>query len=136
MEKYHIGQEILKEVKAKYPSVAAIHRDLIKSNSSKYELISKPRHKNDLQLKLSHKQEIDYFRDIKEKCLNGEVAVVDKQTAENSISLLSPEDKLHTVSPSQTMDVVEEYLLMPRKKPLVVFYSGARSRNLPRFVCK
>ena len=34
------------------------------------------------------------------------------------------------------MDVVEEYLLMPRKKPLVVFYDGVRSRNLPRFVCK
>ena len=34
------------------------------------------------------------------------------------------------------MDVVEEYLLMPRKKPLVVFYGGVRSRNLPRFVCK
>ena len=34
------------------------------------------------------------------------------------------------------MDVVEEYLLIPRKKPLVVFYSGARSRNLPRLVCK
>ena len=34
------------------------------------------------------------------------------------------------------MDVVEEYLLMPRKKPLVVFYGGVRSRNLPHFVCK
>ena len=28
MEKYHIGQEILKEVKAKYPSVAAFAREL------------------------------------------------------------------------------------------------------------
>lgn len=28
MEKYHIGQEILKEVKAKFPSVAAFAREL------------------------------------------------------------------------------------------------------------
>ena len=34
MEKYHIGQEILKEVKAKYPSVAAFARELCKSSSS------------------------------------------------------------------------------------------------------
>ena len=27
MEKYHIGQEILKEVKAKFPSVAAFARE-------------------------------------------------------------------------------------------------------------
>ena len=34
------------------------------------------------------------------------------------------------------MDVVEEFFLIPRKKPLVVFFSGARNRNLPRLVCK
>ena len=136
MEKYHIGQEILKEVKAKFPSVAAFARELCKSNSATYEIFGKTSLDTDLLLKVSKLLDRDFFREFSEKCLNGEVVVVDKQTAENSISLLSPEDKLHTVSPSQTMDVVEEYLLMPRKKPLVVFYSGARSRNLPRFVCK
>ena len=136
MEKYHIGQEILKEVKAKFPSVAAFARELCKSNSATYEIFGKTSLDTDLLLKVSKLLDRDFFREFSEKCLNGEVAVVDKQTAENSISLLSPEDKLHTVSPSQTMDVVEEYLLMPRKKPLVVFYSGVRSRNLPRFVCK
>lgn len=136
MEKYHIGQEILKEVKAKFPSVAAFARELCKSNSATYEIFGKTSLDTDLLLKVSKLLDRDFFREFSEKCLNGEVAVVDKQTAENSISLLLPEDKLHTVSPSQTMDVVEEYLLMPRKKPLVIFYSGARSRNLPRFVCK
>ena len=136
MEKYHIGQEILKEVKAKFPSVAAFARELCKSNSATYEIFGKTSLDTDLLLKVSKLLDRDFFREFSEKCLNGEVAVVDKQTAENSISLLLPEDKLHTVSPSQTMDVVEEFFLIPRKKPLVVFYSVARSRNLPRFVCK
>ena len=136
MEKYHIGQEILKEVKAKYPSVAAFARELCKSNSATYEIFGKTSLDTDLLLKVSKLLDRDFFREFSEKCLNGEVVVVDKQTAENCISLLLPEDKLHTVSPSQTMDVVEEFLLMPRKKPLVVFYSGARNRNLPRLVCK
>ena len=136
MEKYHIGQEILKEVKAKFPSVAAFARELCKSSSATYEIFGKTSLDTDLLLKVSKLLDRDFFREFSEKCLNGEVAVVDKQTAENSISLLLPEDKLHTLLPSQTMDVVEEYLLIPRKKPLVVFYSGARSRNLPRFVCK
>ena len=136
MEKYHIGQEILKEVKAKFPSVAVFAKELCKSSSATYEIFGKTSLDTDLLLKVSKLLDRDFFREFSEKCLNGEVAVVDKQTAENSISLLLPEDKLHTVSPPQTKDVVEEYLLIPRKKPLVVFYSGARSRNLPRFVCK
>ena len=136
MEKYHIGQEILKEVKAKFPSVAAFARELCKSNSATYEIFGKTSLDTDLLLKVSKLLDRDFFREFSEKCLNGEVAVVDKQTAENSISLLLPEDKLHTVLPSQTMDVVEEFFLIPRKKPLVVFFSGARNRNLPRLVCK
>lgn len=136
MEKYHIGQEILKEVKAKFPSVAAFARELCKSNSATYEIFGKTSLDTDLLLKVSKLLDRDFFREFSEKCLNGEVAVVDKQTAENCITLLLPNDKLHAVSPRQTMDVVEEYLLIPRKKPLVIFYSGARSRNLPRLVCK
>ena len=130
MEKYHIGQEILKEVKAKFPSVAAFARELCKSSSATYEIFGKTSLDTDLLLKVSKLLDRDFFREFSEKCLNGEVAVVDKQTAENSISLLLPEEKLYTILPSQTMD------LMPRKKPLVIFYSGARSRNLPRLVCK
>lgn len=99
MEKYHIGQEILKEVKAKFPSVAAFARELCKSSSATYEIFGKTSLDTDLLLKVSKLLDRDFFREFSEKCLNGEVAVVDKQTAENSISLLLPEDKLHTVSP-------------------------------------
>lgn len=132
MEKYHIGQEILKEVKTKYPSVAAFARDLCKSNSATYEIFGKTSLDTDLLLKVSKLLDRDFFCEFSVKCLNGDVAVVDKQTAENSITLLLPNDKLHAVSPQQTMDVVEEYLLIPRKKPLVVFYNSARSHRLDK----
>ena len=38
MEKYHIGQEILKEVKAKFPSVAVFAKELCKSSSATKDL--------------------------------------------------------------------------------------------------
>ena len=50
MEKYHIGQEILKEVKAKFPSVAAFARELCKSSSATYEIFGKTSLDTDLLL--------------------------------------------------------------------------------------
>ena len=132
MEKYHIGQEILKEVKAKYPSVAAFARDLCKSSSATYEIFGKTSLDTDLLLKVSKLLDKDFFQEFSEKCLNGEVKVIDKQTAENCISYLLPEDKLRIFSPHDTLDVVEEYLLLPRKKPLIVFFNSARSRRLDK----
>lgn len=53
MEKYNIGQEILKEVKAKYPSVTAFAKDLCKSSSATYEIFGKTSLDTDLLLKIS-----------------------------------------------------------------------------------
>lgn len=83
MEKYHIGQEILKEVKAKFPSVAAFAKELCKFSSATYEIFGKTSLDTDLLLKVSKLLDRDFFREFSEKCLNGEVAVVDKQTAES-----------------------------------------------------
>lgn len=132
MEKYHIGQEILKEVKSKYPSVAAFARDLCKSSSATYEIFGKTSLDTDLLLKVSKLLGRDFFQEFSEKCLNGEMAVVDKQMAENCITHLLPEDKLHMFSPHDTLDVVEEFFFLPRKKPLVVFYNSVRSRRLDK----
>lgn len=71
MEKYHIGQEILKEVKAKFPSVAAFARELCKSNSATYEIFGKTSLDTDLLLKVSKLLNRDFFREFSEKCLNG-----------------------------------------------------------------
>ena len=86
MEKYHIGQEILKEVKAKFPSVAAFARELCKSSSATYEIFGKTSLDTDLLLKISQLLERDFFREFSEKCLNGEVAVEDKDMTENHIN--------------------------------------------------
>ena len=121
MEKYHIGQEILKEVKAKYPSVAAFARELCKSSSATYEIFSKTSLDTDLLLKVSQLLDRDFFREFSEKCLNGEVAVEDKDMTENHINSLLPEDELHVFTPSNYETVFEEYFLLPRRKPLVAF---------------
>ena len=121
MEKYHIGQEILKEVKAKYPSVTAFAKDLCKSSSATYEIFGKTSLDTDLLLKISQLLERDFFREFSEKCLNGEVAVEDKDMTENHINCLLPEDELHIFTYDKHEMVLEEYFLLPRKKPLVAF---------------
>lgn len=121
MEKYNIGQEILKEVKAKYPSVTAFAKDLCKSSSATYEIFGKTSLDTDLLLKVSKLLDRDFFREFSEKCLNGEVAVEDKDMTENHLNCLLPEDELHVFTYDKHEMVLEEYFLLPRKKPLVAF---------------
>ena len=121
MEKYNIGQEILKEVKAKYPSVTAFAKDLCKSSSATYDIFGKTSLDTDLLLKVSQLLDRDFFREFSEKCLNGEVAVEDKDMTENHINCLLPEDELHVFTYDKHEMVLEEYFLLPRKKPLVAF---------------
>ena len=121
MEKYNIGQEILKEVKAKYLSVTAFAKDLCKSSSATYEIFGKTSLDTDLLLKVSQLLDRDFFREFSEKCLNGEVAVEDKDMTENHINCLLPEDELHVFTYDKHEMVLEEYFLLPRKKPLVAF---------------
>ena len=121
MEKYNIGQEILKEVKAKYPSVTAFAKDLCKSSSATYEIFGKTSLDTDLLLKVSKLLDRDFFREFSEKCLNGEVAVEDKDMTEKRVNCLLPEDELHVFTYDKHEMVLEEYFLLPRKKPLVVF---------------
>ena len=128
MEKYNIGQEILKEVKAKYPSVTAFAKDLCKSSSATYEIFGKTSLDTDLLLKVSQLLDRDFFREFSEKCLNGEVAVENKDMTENHINCLLPEDELHVFTYDKHEMVLEEYFLLPRKKPLVAF-CGWKDRN-------
>ena len=128
MEKYNIGQEILKEVKAKYTSVTAFAKDLCKSSSATYEIFGKTSLDTDLLLKVSKLLDRDFFREFSEKCLNGEVAVEDKDMTENHINCLLPEDELHVFTYDKHEMVLEEYFLLPRKKPLVAF-CGWKDRN-------
>lgn len=121
MEKYHIGQEILKEVKAKFPTVAAFARELCKSSSATCEIFDKTSLDTDLLLKVSKLLDRDFFREFSEKCLNGEVAVEDKEMTANCVNCLLPEDKLHVFTPYNCETVFEEYFQLPRRKPLVTF---------------
>ena len=132
MEKYHIGQEILKEVEAKYPTVVAFAKDLCKSSSATYEIFGKTSLDTDLLLKVSKLLDRDFFQEFSEKCLNGELAVEDKNSGA-CISSLLPEDELHVITPYGLEGILEEYFLAKRKKPLVIFY-GDRSLPIHQYI--
>lgn len=121
MKKYHLGQEILKEVMAKYSAVSDFAEDLGESSSVVYEIFGKTSIDTDLLLKVSKLLKRNFMHELSEKYLNGEVA--NGQTSGGCITHLQPEDKLHIFSPRETLDVVEEYLSLPWSKPLVVFYN-------------
>ena len=66
------------------------------------------------------------YNNENEKCLNGEVAVEDKEMTAKRVNCLLPEDELHVFTPYNCEVVFEEYFLLPRRKPLVAF---CRSRD-------
>ena len=99
---------------------------MCKSSSATYEIFGKTSLDTDLLLKISQLLERDFFREFSEKCLNGEVDVEDKDMTENHINCLLPEDELHVFTYDKHEMVLEEYFLLPRKKPLVAF---CRSRD-------
>ena len=61
------------------------------------------------------------YNNENEKCLNGEVAVEDKEMTANRVNCLLPEDELHVFTPYNCETVFEEYFQLPRRKPLVAF---------------
>ena len=99
---------------------------MCKSSSATYEIFGKTSLDTDLLLKVSKLLDRDFFREFSEKCLNGEVAVEDKDMTENHLNCLLPEDELHIFTPYNYEMVFEEYFLLPRRKPLVAF---CRSRD-------
>ena len=126
MAKYHLGEEIKKEVmrqgmtKEEFADKICIERQTV------YDVFKRPYMATD---KLAHICRVlgrDFFRELSlANSLVVNEVVESEETTEAPMSRLLPNDELHVVSNGEEIDaVVGEYMTAERNKPLVVFYAA------------
>ena len=126
MAKYHLGEEIKKEVMLQGMTMEVFADKIFIQRQSVYDVF-----KNDYMAtdKLAHICRVlgrDFFRELS-LANNPEVkeVVEGEETIEAPMSRLLPKDELHVVSNGEAIDaVVGEYMTAERNKPLVVFYAA------------
>lgn len=122
VEKYHVGKEIEIEVRKQYASIDAFAKALHRERQTVYDLFKRPHISTDRLLEVSRLLNRDFLKEISESCLG--VLVSSEVRNEESISQLMPEEELHIITPAHIADVVNEYFMFVRTKPLVVFYDN------------
>lgn len=126
MAKYHLGEEIKKEVMRQGMTMEVFADKIFIQRQSVYDVF-----KNDYMAtdKLAHICRVlgrDFFRELSlANSLVVNEVVESKELTETPISRLLPKDELHVVSNGEAIDaVVGEYMTAERNKPLVVFYAA------------
>lgn len=126
MAKYHLGEEIKKEVKRQGIPVEAFADRICIERQSVYDIFKRSHIATDKLAEISRVLNRDFFHEFSllynatenQSDVNGEMS-------ETTISRLLPADELHVVSNGEAIDaVVDEYMTSERKKPLVVFYAA------------
>lgn len=122
MEKYHIGQEIEKEVRKQYSSIDAFAKELNRERTTVYEMFKRSHIATDRLMEVSRILHRDFFKELSEVCMNGEpLTQEDEGNVSECVSLLLPEDELRLFAWTEVGELFDEFFLQPRKKPLVVF---------------
>lgn len=127
VEEYHIGKEIEKEVRKQYVSIDAFAKALHRERQTVYDIFKRPHIATDRLVEVSRLLKRDFFKDLSDYCLEDTILseIKNEESIVESISQLMPEDELQIIKPSHIGDVVDEYFLTNRTKPLVVFYDNA-----------
>lgn len=125
MAKYHLGEEIKKEVKRQGISVEAFADRICIERQSVYDIFKRSHIATDKLAEISRVLNRDFFHELSLLYNAAEnQSDVNGENSETTISRLLPADELHVVSNGEAIDeVVDEYMTSERGKPLVVFYA-------------
>lgn len=126
MHDYNIGEAINKEIRRQGMKLddfaAALHR----SRQALYDIFKKRHIATDTLAVICRVLNHDFFKDLSKANFNPYEIDEDEDTTElkESISGLMPENELHSLPNNYILDeIVEEFLLSDREKPLVIFYT-------------
>ena len=138
MSEYHIGEEINKEIRRQGMSLSDFARALHRERQSVYDIFKKRHIATDRLAEICRVLNRDFFKELSNINFNYQEMDEDDDSAElkESISSLMPEGELHSIPNNYMLDeVVEEFLLSEREKPLVIFYTpllpGDKRPSLP-----
>jgi len=128
MEKYHIGHEIEKEMRAKGMTARELAWEINLSPQAVYDIFKKNYIATDRLAMVQRVLGRDFFKELSEALKNG--GILDKKEDESVVrerfEMLMPEDKLRVIDRERFYQLAEEFVNTEHHKPLVIFYNDWR----------
>ncbi|MBD5265453.1 MAG: helix-turn-helix transcriptional regulator [Bacteroides sp.] len=126
MREYHLGEEINKEMRRQGMTLSDFARALHRERPTVYNIFKKRHIATDTLAKICRVLNRDFFKELSQVNFNYQEMAEedDSPDLKEAVSALMPEDELHSVPDNYMLyDIVEEFLLSDREKPLVIFYT-------------
>ena len=124
MEKYHIGHEIEKEMRAQGMTARQLAEKINLSPQAVYDIFKKGHIATDRLMDIQHVLGRDFFKELSQLAQHG--GMLAEEEAENAareqFEMLLPEDKLHVIDYYALRELAEEFVMSEHHKPLVIFY--------------
>ncbi|MBD5215536.1 MAG: helix-turn-helix domain-containing protein [Bacteroidales bacterium] len=131
MNEYHIGEEINKEMRRQGMKPADFARALRRERQTVYDIFKKRHIATDTLADICRILNRDFFKDLSIANFNPlDIDEDEDSDLTEAVSALMPENELHAFPNNYILDeVVEEFLLSDREKPLVIFYTPQLIEN-------
>ena len=122
-EKYHVGNEIKKELSVQGKSARWLANEICLTPQAVYDIFKKDNINTDRLIKIQRALGRDFFMEYSQFVKNGGVVAneEDESVLQERFALLMPEDKLRVLKRETYEDLIEEFVLTEHHKPLVIF---------------
>ncbi len=127
MADYHLGEEINKEMRRRGMKPADFAAALNKERQTVYDIFKKRHIATDTLTTICRVLGRDFFAELSEATLGPADAPEDEAELREAVSALMPSDRLHAFRANAMLqELIEEYLISPRKRPLVLLCPPGR----------
>lgn len=124
MEEYHIGKEIEKEVRKQYPSIDAFAKALHRERQTVYDIFKRAHIATDRLMEVSRLLNRDFFKEFSNVLHFGETSEEeDEAEVAECISQLMPENELQVIRAERLHELIDEFFLSERKKPMIIMHN-------------
>ena len=123
MEKYHIGHEIEKEMRAQGMTARQLAEKINLSPQAVYDIFKKNHITTDRLAMVQRVLGRDFFKELSEALNNGGMLAEkeDESIIKERFEMLMPEDKLHVLDWERYYGLAEEFVITEHHKPLVIY---------------
>ncbi len=125
MEKYHIGHEIEKEMRAKGMTARELAGEINLSPQAVYDIFKKDYIATDRLADIQRVLGRDFFKELSDALNNGGMLSEkeDESMVKERFEMLMPENKLRVIDRERFYQLAEEFVNTEHHKPLVIFYN-------------
>ena len=122
-EKYHVGNEIKKELSVQGKSARWLADEICLTPQAVYDIFKKDSINTDRLIKIQRALGRDFFMEYSQYVKNGGVVAneEDESVLQERFALLMPENKLRVLKRETYEELIEEFVLTEHHKPLVIF---------------